>query len=230
MSKQERRIRTEQTILDALRELVVTQGFRGVGINAVACRAKVSKELIYRYYGSLDNLVFSMIQQQDYWSMGYHRPVDDEGHQIEITPDMQVLRMLSDQIRQMRSQPDLQEIRRWELIDKSETTLHLAQMRESASLEFISKLNIDSKSDTAAIVGIMLAGILYLVLRSKTSPTFFGIDINTDEGWARLEDCLKFMVPLLLREKQPESTVTSGKTSNPEYAEAASKRNSDPDV
>ena len=33
------------------------QGFRGIGANVVARRAGVSKELIYRYFGSMENLI-----------------------------------------------------------------------------------------------------------------------------------------------------------------------------
>ena len=45
------------------------QGFRGIGINVVARRAGVSKELIYRYFGSMDNLIRQLMIREDYWAM-----------------------------------------------------------------------------------------------------------------------------------------------------------------
>ena len=43
-----RRKKTEQSILAALEEQLIEGGMQGLGINVVAKRAGVSKELIYR--------------------------------------------------------------------------------------------------------------------------------------------------------------------------------------
>ena len=50
---------TEMTLITAVNDIIEESGFEGLGINAVAAKAKVSKMLIYRYFNSLDGLTFS---------------------------------------------------------------------------------------------------------------------------------------------------------------------------
>lgn len=45
---------TEMNLIKAVDELIEENGFEGLGINAVAAKAGVSKMLIYRYFNSLD--------------------------------------------------------------------------------------------------------------------------------------------------------------------------------
>lgn len=47
---------TRQRILDAALDLVAEAGFPALGINAVARRAGADKQLIYRYFGGLEDL------------------------------------------------------------------------------------------------------------------------------------------------------------------------------
>ncbi len=52
-SRRKSRVRTELAIVRALERLLTKRGFEGLGVNAVAETAGVSKELIYRYFGGL---------------------------------------------------------------------------------------------------------------------------------------------------------------------------------
>ena len=54
--RDERRRRTEQTILDAARELFAETGFERTTIRAVAARAAVDPALVMQYYGSKEGL------------------------------------------------------------------------------------------------------------------------------------------------------------------------------
>ena len=58
---------TEKRLLTAVGEIVEESGLESLGINAVAQRAGVSKMLIYRYFGSLEDLIAQYIIQRDYW-------------------------------------------------------------------------------------------------------------------------------------------------------------------
>ena len=61
------RERTEKKILDAVGSIIAGDGFEGIGINAVAQQAGVSKMLIYRYFEGLNELISSYLLQKDYW-------------------------------------------------------------------------------------------------------------------------------------------------------------------
>ena len=48
---------TQEKILEAVDSIIVNDGFERVGVNAIAQNAGVSKMLIYRYFGGLDELI-----------------------------------------------------------------------------------------------------------------------------------------------------------------------------
>lgn len=52
---------TELILIKAVDELIEEKGFEGLGINAVAAKAGVSKMLIYRYFNSLEGLIAAYI-------------------------------------------------------------------------------------------------------------------------------------------------------------------------
>jgi AcrR family transcriptional regulator len=56
VTREERRRRTEATILDAARELFAEQGFERATIRAVAARAHVDPALVMQYYGNKEGL------------------------------------------------------------------------------------------------------------------------------------------------------------------------------
>ena len=68
---------TEMNLIKAVDELIEENGFEGLGINAVAAKAGVSKMLIYRYFNSLDGLIAAYIQQHDYW-INFDEQLPDE--------------------------------------------------------------------------------------------------------------------------------------------------------
>ena len=61
------RNQTEQRILEAVGRIVESEGFEAVGVNAVANVSGVSKVLIYRYFGSIEQLLAKYIEDHDYW-------------------------------------------------------------------------------------------------------------------------------------------------------------------
>ena len=48
--------------------------------------------------------------------------------------------------------------------------------------------------DAPAVVSVMLAGVLYLMLRAKTESHFLGVPLRTQEGWDRINGALEHLV------------------------------------
>src|SRR5690625_4957715 len=63
-----RREQTELRIMQAFEDQILETGMMGVGINAIAKRAGVSKELIYRYFDGLPGLMLQWMYNQDFWT------------------------------------------------------------------------------------------------------------------------------------------------------------------
>ena len=121
---------TEAKIFQALEDTILEQGMKGLGINAVGKRAGVSTELIYRYFDGLPGLLLTWMQQQDFWTQhGPERAATDYKH--ENASDM-IEAMLHGQVAALRTNPVLAEIRRWELIEPTESGRALAERRGSA--------------------------------------------------------------------------------------------------
>ena len=59
---------TESRILEAVASIIESEGFEKLGINTIASKANVSKMLIYRYFGGLEELIAQFIMQKDYWA------------------------------------------------------------------------------------------------------------------------------------------------------------------
>ena len=57
---------TQQKILQAVDNIIANDGFERLGVNAIAQKAGVSKMLIYRYFGGLDDLIAQYLLSKDY--------------------------------------------------------------------------------------------------------------------------------------------------------------------
>ena len=55
---------TQEKILEAVDNIIANDGFERVGVNAIAQKAGVSKMLIYRYFGGLDELICTLSMGQ----------------------------------------------------------------------------------------------------------------------------------------------------------------------
>lgn len=199
-----RRERTERAILQALEEQICDTGMAGVGINSVAKRAGVSKELIYRYFDGMSGLMMAWMKEQDFWTKRSDLLKSDESS--EQSPADLILAMLREQLDILANNQALCEVRRWELIERNEVSAQLADRRENAARAFINRVDgLTEDVDMPAVVSIMLAGILYLTLRSKTEEHFLGVSLRSPEGWERLWQATEYLAASLPEELKTES-------------------------
>lgn len=191
---------TKQHLIDAVGELLTEQGFQGIGINAIAKKAGVDKVLIYRYFGNLGGLLQAFARQKDYFSnlpqfLGKPRTINTKADAIETGKQI-----FLGQLRQILQSPELQAVLLWELNQKNAVTDSIATIREEQGLAMLDAMHavIDrERIDLAAIANVLLGGIYYLVLRSRTVDTFSGIDLHSEEGWQRIEHAICQMLDLL---------------------------------
>ena len=185
-----RRELTERKLLEALEAQIRDGGMGSVGVNAVAKRAGVSKELIYRYFDGMPGLLLAWMQEQDFWTGRAGLLKDEESSRR--SPVALILAMLQEQIYALGGNESLREIRRWELIELNEVTRQLAQRRERAARSFMDRVDgLTPDLDVPAVVSVMLAGVLYLMLRAKNESHFLGVPLRTEQGWQRLYEALE---------------------------------------
>lgn len=186
---------TEANLIKSVSELVEESGFEGLGINAVAMKAGVSKMLIYRYFDSLDGLIAAYIRQHDYW-LNFNEQIPDKEHVGAFIKDM-----FSKQIAALRSNYTLKRLYRWELTSDNRFVKELREKRESKGLwlvDVVSKLTGHPQKETAAMASVLSASISYLVLLEENCPVYNGLKLQEESGWTQLEEGINILVDLWL--------------------------------
>ena len=115
---------TEMTLITAVNDIIEESGFEGLGINAVAAKAKVSKMLIYRYFNSLNGLIAAYIQQNDYW-INFDEKLPDQTHLAAF-----IKQIFKRQIMWLRENYTLKRLYRWELTTDNKFVKELRNKRE----------------------------------------------------------------------------------------------------
>jgi AcrR family transcriptional regulator len=180
---------TRRKILRAVGKVLAKQGMRKIGINHIAQVAGVDKVLIYRYFGGMAGLLKAYSDSDEFWPSREELLAGitvDSSQGITHAFFEQQLRNFSAAI---RKRTVTQEILRWELIEQNAMTRALDETRERQALELIAGYqDLLGGADSAAIIAILSAGLIYLTLRSQSVETFNGIDLKDAEGWKRIED------------------------------------------
>lgn len=174
------RIQTEQRLIDAVDYIIKEKGFEKLGVNAVAGQAGVDKKLIYRYFGSLDGLIYECLKRNDFWM----NVPSDLPHFSELKKYAK--KLFRDQIQHLRENHILNRLARWELSHNNNIVNEIRQKREEIGLErlaLIGDLTPLTPKELAAIVTIITAGITYLGILEENCRYYNGVNIQSDEGW-----------------------------------------------
>ena len=193
------REQTESKILEAVASIVESDGFEKLGINTIALKANVSKMLIYRYFGGLEELVARFIMQKDYWA---------NTDTLILNPHSvgdSIKSMFRNQIEQLRNDVTLRRLCRWELSCHNASIDRLRDKREENGcnlIKVVSRLTGCSNSEVASLASILSASISYLTLIEDQCPTYNGIALQTDKGWEQVAQGVDMIVDLWIKSIQ----------------------------
>jgi AcrR family transcriptional regulator len=187
---------TRKEILAAMGRILARKGSKGLGINAIAREAGVDKVLIYRYFGGLGELYRAFAME------GGTFPTLEELAQGRIAelPQLPAAELAKTLIlgfgRAIRRRPITREMMRWELQERSELSEEMSKERERQSLQWLSLAPDLQGADLAAVASILAAGQVYLTLRAQTTDYYNGIELNSEEGWKRIEGAVALLCDL----------------------------------
>jgi AcrR family transcriptional regulator len=190
------RAATRGRLIQAVGTLLSRRGFTALGINAVAREAGVDKVLIYRYFGGLPELIAAFGREGDFWPSIEELAGGDIEAFARLAPDEKMLRLAGNFIAAIKRRPLTQEIMAWELVERTELTAELETIRETMILGMIETIfpALDSRIDMQAVTAIIGAAVSYLVTRSRHIRWYSGVDLQSEEGWKRLEDAIGMMI------------------------------------
>ncbi|AWW30249.1 TetR/AcrR family transcriptional regulator [Echinicola strongylocentroti] len=168
--------RTKLKLIQAVGEIIRTQGYTKLGVNRIADTAGVSKKLIYRYFGNADKLIETYIRGEDYWMAFYdslrqladHKDDDYGKKTIEMT--------LKNLYEHMSNSQEAQKIILWEISEKSQLMFEICNDREKLGATILAKMDpLFDKTDIdiRGILALILGGIYYIVLHSNSTGGSF---------------------------------------------------------
>ncbi len=177
------RAATERRLLETIGQMVAEDGFEKIGINAIAAQSGVSKILIYRYFGSVEGLMAAYIRQNDFW---INLPLEvPEKEQLPAFLKGLFLK----EIEQLRDNPTLKRLYRWELSSNNDMIIKLREQREKIGMnlvEQVSRVSGYPQHEIASMATIISSSIIYLVMLEDFCSVYNGIEINTLTGWEQI--------------------------------------------
>lgn len=163
--------------------MIAENGFEKIGINAVSAQSGVSKILIYRYFNSIDGLIVAYIRKHDFWLNSSL----DFSDATQILPA--VKKMFREHIEQLRTDPVLRKLYRWELSCNNEVITALREQRETIGMNLIKRVCAVTghpQREIATLSAMITAAITYLAMLGDYCPIFNGINIGEDNGWKQI--------------------------------------------
>ena len=199
--RERNRAETTARILVSVGEVLARDGFGALGVNAVAKHAGVDKVLIYRYFGGMSELLKAWGESGRFWPALDELIGDDRAPFFELPLAERYARFFEHFIDGLRARPLTIEIMAAEVNQRNELTAILESEREAWGAEAARLLGGDVWDERPSLRGVTLllvAGVQYLLVRSRTIRLFGGLDIRSDQDWAALKASVRELAKTLL--------------------------------
>jgi AcrR family transcriptional regulator len=199
--RERNRDETSARLLAAVGEVLARDGFAALGVNALAKQAGVDKVLIYRYFGGLPELIKAWGESGRFWPGVDELVGADRAAFLRLPLAERYARFFEHFIDGLRARPLTLEIMAAEITERNELTAILETEREAWGAEAAQLLGGDEWERRPALRGVTLllvAGVQYLLVRSRTIRLFGGLDIRSDRDWGALKGSVRELAATLL--------------------------------
>jgi len=199
--KRRDRAATEDRIVAAVGDVLARDGFGAVGINAIAKEAGVDKVLIYRYFGGLPELLRAWGESGRFWPSVDELLGSDPEAFLALPAAERYARFFEHFIDGLRARPLTLEVLAAEVVERNELTAILETEREQwgeAAARTLGGPEWTTQPHLRGITLLMIAGVQYLLLRSRKIRIFGGLDLQSDEGWTELKASVRQLAKDLL--------------------------------
>ena len=217
-TRERNRADTTARILAAVGEVLARDGFGALGVNAVAKHAGVDKVLIYRYFGGMSELLKAWGESGRFWP-GVNELIGDDPTAFFVLPLAErYARFFEHFIDGLRARPLTLEIMAAELTERNELTAILETEREEWGAEVSRLLGGDAWALRPALRGttlLLVAGVQYLLIRSRKIRLFGGLDIRSDGDWTLLKASVRQLALDLLSEETVSAPQPKARPSPP---------------
>jgi len=187
---------TKERLVKAVGKVIAEVGFRQLGVNLVAREAGVDKKLIYRYFDGLEGLVSAYGETLDFWPSASELLGNDHEQIGQMEPHRLMALFFKRYMRAILGRPYTLEILAWEGIERNYLTKTLEEVRVKTALEFFELMEMDPPDDVdlTALVLFMAGAVNFLAVRSRMHKTLGGVDLQSEEGWQRIEKTIDKLI------------------------------------
>jgi AcrR family transcriptional regulator len=187
---------TEEKLINAVGELIVGEGFESLGVRKVAEQAGVNKTLIYRYFESLDGLIYAYMKKHDFW-------LNTSLEQPDVSDIKGYLKTFyRREITEYRDNTALKRLKRWELSSDKDFVVEIRAQRGKNGVYFMEMMSGFAKIDKEqlqAISALMDAGIVYLAMFAENCKMYNDIDIQSDKGWGQIAKGIDMLIDIMIK-------------------------------
>lgn len=185
--------RTKTKLIKAVGKILKKEGYKNIRINNVARVSGVNKKLIYDNFGGIDGLINAYLKSTDIW-------LKEEGNIGSAISTLPVTKELltaihQDAFNKLEASEEMQKIILWGISEKNKSVRKITDQREKWGNALLKKAKEKFKGsdvDLSAVNAIILSGIYYMVLHSKTNgSTICGMDISKTKDKQRIFDTIK---------------------------------------
>ena len=196
----------DRDILDAVASLIKEVGFSRITLPSIAAAANVNISVIYRHFGSLENLLDKYTHKFDYW-LNDILDMEEASNMNDVTTFLQTVAERF--IKSLSKDKEMQRLMTWELTEDNKSTRRSAKQRDvmvekviPIYEKYLEHLDIEPR----AVLAVIVAGMYYIILRKERS-TFCSIDFNTKNGKRLLADTMVKIIVYLNKHGEQNKKV-----------------------
>jgi AcrR family transcriptional regulator len=210
---------SERRLIAAFDRVWSRDGIQGLGVNAVLKEAGLGKALLYRYFGDFVGLARAWAEGETFLP----RPPALAGAagSERLRPQVAVALAYA---RALRDRPKTRELLIVELLRTSPVTAALDDMRARFGRQmrgFVTAAGAPEGEDAFALSFFVTAAMTYLALRADAVPDYYGLKLDRDADWERIEQMLERLTARVLG-AQPQPDARAGDTAPADAAISAS--------
>lgn len=187
----------ERLLVAAFDQLLQEQGAHRVTVNGVLRRARVGKSLLYEYFGGLEGLAAAWAERSDLLPTDAELLGNDAARYARLSTRAQLTRNYQRYARALRSRPRTLELLGAELLQQTAITRALERVRIAhgrSLVRLFSRPEEYEREEIVALQFLLYAAICYLCLRSRTAPRYFGLRLDRDSDWRRIEAMIAMVI------------------------------------
>lgn len=209
---------TERRLIAAFDRVWTRDGIQGLGVNAVLKEAGVGKALLYRYFGDFVGLARAWAEGETFLPRPPSLVTGEAAGNAPAARRPQVAVAVA-YARALRARPKTRELLIMELLRRSPITEALDDMRARFGREmrgFFTAGGAPEGEDAFALSFLVTAAMTYLALRADAVPDYYGLKLDREESWDRIEAMLERVAALVLapeeaaRAAAPASAAKAG--------------------